>query len=83
MAWHVAVLNLIKNIKLKDMSKRNKEDTEQCVIPSVNSRCKNCNEPIHFDEFTKTWMHERSIAFFDNAWYCDNLHRTTGAEPID
>ena len=65
------------------MSTKDSKTEQQCTLHSVKSRCKNCNEPIHFDDFSKSWMHERSITFFDNAWYCDNLHRTTGAEPID
>lgn len=67
------------------MSKNKKvnKDSEALHIGSVNSRCKNCNEPIHYDDFTKSWMHERTLAFFDNAWYCDNLNRINGAEPIE
>lgn len=51
------------------------ETKENLNLDSVISCCENCNEPIIFNEFIKTWRHDRPLAFFDNGHYCDNTIR--------
>ena len=59
------------------MSKKTKivETDKALHIGSVINRCSNCNEAIVYDDFIKTWRHDRPMAFFDNGHYCDNLNR--------
>ena len=60
--------------------KKKAENSNNSENPSLNiagviNRCKNCNEPIIYDDFIKMWRHDRDMCFFDNAHFCDNHTR--------
>jgi hypothetical protein len=59
------------------MSKKVSKTDKPCNIDIVINRCSNCDSPIIYDDFIKTWRHDRPLAFFDNGHYCDNLNRDT------